>query len=221
MDERASGGAPARAHARGLGSQGTWRVKGSEDDETTKFMIQPWPLQRSEPLGDFRIFRMRRDWRRSPRTGKEHDFFVMDAPDWVNVVALTRDGQAVLVEQFRHGTASIDLEVPGGVMDWTDASPVETAIRELREETGYQGTNARVLGTIAPNPAIQANTCHTVLVENCVGGAGVDFDPGEDIQTLLVPADGLVALVAEGRIRHALVAVAIFHFELWRKGSRS
>lgn len=181
-------------------------------------MIQPWPIQRSESLGDFRIFKMRRDWKRSPRTGAEHDFFVIEAPDWVNIIALTRDGKAVLVEQFRHGTESVDLEVPGGVMDSTDASPLATAVRELREETGYVGKNARILGTIAPNPAIQGNICHTVLIEDCELVAGVEFDAGEDIVTRLHPADGLSALVAEGRIRHSLVAVAIYHFDLWRQG---
>lgn len=112
--------------------------------------LEPWPLLRSEPLGDFRVFRLRRDWRRSPRTGREHDFFVMDAPDWVNVLALTPAGDVVLVEQFRHGTATLDLEVPGGVMDREDADPVATGVRELREETGYEGENARLLGSIAP-----------------------------------------------------------------------
>ncbi|MBL9127993.1 MAG: NUDIX hydrolase [Verrucomicrobiales bacterium] len=180
--------------------------------------IQPWRLTRTEVVGDFRIFRMRRNWRVSPRTGKDHEFVVLEAPDWVNVIALTRDGQAVLVEQFRHGTESVDLEIPGGVMDPTDASPVATAIRELREETGYSGRNARVLGTIAPNPAIQSNTCHTVLIEDCELSGSVAFDPAEDIRTRLCPVDELKTLVARGKVRHSLVAVAIFHLELWRQG---
>lgn len=180
--------------------------------------IQPWPLKHTELVGDFKIFRMRRNWRVSPRTGRDHEFVVLEAPDWVNIIALTRDDQAVLVEQFRHGTATVDLEVPGGVMDPKDASPVATAIRELREETGYCGRNARVLGTIAPNPAIQSNTCHTVLIEDCELSASVDFDPGEDIRTRLCPVDRLKDLVAEGRVRHSLVAVAIFHLEIWRQG---
>ena len=193
---------------------------GAMNDGNGTPSVQPWPLQRSEHLGDFRIFRLRRDWRVSPRTKREHDFFVLDAPDWVNVIALTPDGHAVMVEQFRHGTASIDLEVPGGVMDRSDSSPVATAIRELREETGYQGSHARLLGTIAPNPAIQANTCHTVLIENCQPSTGVEFDAGEDIVTRLVPAHRLSDLVAEGKIRHSLVAVAVFHYELWRAGKK-
>ncbi|MCC6231639.1 MAG: NUDIX hydrolase [Verrucomicrobiales bacterium] len=181
-------------------------------------MIQPWPLLRSEPLGDFRVFKLRRDWRRSPRTGREHDFFVMNAPDWVNVIALTTGGQVVLVEQFRHGTASVDLEVPGGVMDLEDDSPLTTAVRELREETGYVGTRVTAIGSIAPNPALQANTCHTILIEGCEKTAEHDFDPGEDILTRLEPAAELSRLVATGRIRHALVAVAIQHYEHWLRG---
>ncbi|MBL9140079.1 MAG: NUDIX hydrolase [Verrucomicrobiales bacterium] len=183
--------------------------------------VAPWPLIRSEEVGNYRIFRLHRDWRRSPRTGREHDFFVMHAVDWVNVIALTRDGHAVMVEQFRHGTATVDLEIPGGVMDPEDADPVATAVRELREETGYVGERARLIGSIAPNPAILSNQCHTVLIESCVLSSDLKFDPGEDIATLLISAEELPRLVAEGSIRHALVAVAIFHFELWRRSSAS
>ena len=181
-------------------------------------MIQPWPVLRSETVGDFRVFRLRRDWRRSPRTSREHDFFVLDAPNWVNVIAITPDRQAVLVEQFRHGTASIDLEIPGGVMDREDASPVETAIRELEEETGYVGRNARVIGEIAPNPALFSNRCFTVLIEDCAPTGRRDFDPGEDIITHLAPVADLPRLVAEGRFTHALVAVAVYHHELLQRG---
>jgi len=186
-------------------------------DASVPSPIQPWPLLRSEVIGDYRIFRLRRDWRRSPRTGREHDFYVMQCPDWVNVIALTPEGQAVMVEQFRHGTATVDLEVPGGVMDAEDASPVDTAMRELREETGYEGRHARLLGSIAPNPAILNNWCHTVLSEDCRPTAAMDFDPGEDIATRLVPSGDLPRLVREGRLPHALVAVAVLHFELWRQ----
>ena len=68
-----------------------------------------------------------------------------------------------MVEQYRHGSNTVELEIPGGMMDPGDASPVETAVRELREETGYEGENARVFGRILPNPAIMSNVCYTVL----------------------------------------------------------
>lgn len=177
-------------------------------------MIAPWPRLGSEMQADYRVFRVRRDVRQSPRTGQPHDFFVLDCPDWVNVVALTPDRQIVLIEQFRHGTDTVELEVPGGVTDPTDDSPVATAIRELREETGYAGRNARVIGQIAPNPAILNNTCYTVLIEDCVPEHAVEFDPSEDVVTRLESVGALPGLVAGGRIRHALVVVALYFFHL-------
>jgi ADP-ribose pyrophosphatase len=79
----------------------------------------------------------------SPRTGKEHDFYVLDSVNWVNVIAITPDQQLVMVEQYRHGSNTVELEIPGGMMDAGETDPVATAVRELREETGYAGENAR------------------------------------------------------------------------------
>ena len=146
-------------------------------------MIRPWPTIRSTPIGDFRIFKLRSEVKISPRTGREHDFFVLDCVNWVNVIALTPDGQLVLVEQYRQGSNTVELEVPGGVMDPGETDPVATAIRELREETGYEGGNARVLGRVLANPAIFNNHCYTVLIENCRLKHAVDFDSGEDLAT--------------------------------------
>ncbi len=181
-------------------------------------MIAPWPSTKSERLADYRIFTVRRDLKTSPRTGRSHDFFVLDCPDWVNVVALTPDRQIILVEQFRHGTNTVEIEIPGGVMDAADTSPVATGIRELREETGYEGDAARRLGDIAPNPAILSNTCHTILIENCTRRHPLALDQTEDVVTRLVPVDEIPALVAAGRIRHSLVVVALYHFELFQRG---
>jgi len=184
-------------------------------------MIRPWQKISSKPLGDFRIFTLRSDRKISPRNGSEHDVFVIDAVDWVNVIALTPDDLLVLVEQYRHGTNTVALEIPGGMVDRGDASPVVAGVRELREETGYEGENARILGKIFPNPAIQSNTCFTVLVENCRPKHALEFDHGEDLITRLVPAADIPRLVAEGKIRHSLVVVALYHFELWRRGLRN
>src|SRR2546423_1688113 len=119
-----------------------------------------------------------------------------------------------MVEQYRHGTNTVELEIPGGMVDREDASPVAAGLRELREETGYEGENERILGKILPNPAIQSNTCFTVLVENCRLKHAVDFDHGEDLITRLVPVREIPRLVGEGRIQHSLVVVALYHFEL-------
>jgi ADP-ribose pyrophosphatase len=183
-------------------------------------MIEKWPVLNSQQLADFRIFTVRSDVKRSPRTGAEHEFFVLDTRNWVNVIAVTPDDQLVMVEQYRHGSDTIELEIPGGVMDAGEISPVLAGQRELREETGFTGESAEILGQIFPNPAIMSNTCHTLLVRNCRLTHPVEFDSGEDIRTHLVPLVELPGLIASGKIQHALVVVALYHFDLWRRGKQ-
>ena len=181
-------------------------------------MVKPWQKVGSKSVGDFRIFTVRSDLKVSPRTGKTHDFYVIDSVNWVNVVALTPDEHLVMVEQYRHGSNTVELEIAGGMMDAGDARPEATGERELREETGYAGENARVLGEVFANPAIMSNTCFTVLVENCRCVHPVEFDHGEDLATRLVPVSEVSALVASGKIRHPLVVAALFFFDLWKRG---
>ena len=180
-------------------------------------MIQPWPLISSKPIGDYRIFTLRADRKTSPRTRREHEFYVIDSVNWVNVVAVTPDQQIVLVEQYRHGSNTVELEIPGGVMDTEDLSPEATALRELDEETGYQGENPRLVGQVLANPAIMTNSCYTVFVENCHLRNVTRFDTGEDIVTRLFPLKDVPQLIAENKIRHSLMIAGFYHFELWRR----
>ncbi len=179
--------------------------------------IKPWQKVASKPVGDFGIFTIRSDRRISPRTGQAHEFFVIDCANWVNVIALTPDRQVVTIEQYRHGSNTVELEIPGGMIDPTDASPEAAAARELREETGYEGENPRVIGQVFPNPAIMGNTCFTVLVENCRRVHPQALDHGEDLAAHLTPLSQVPALVATGRIRHSLVVAALYDFELWQR----
>jgi 8-oxo-dGTP pyrophosphatase MutT (NUDIX family) len=180
-------------------------------------MIEPWRRISSRPRGNFHVFSVREERKVSPRTGAEHDFFIIDSANWVNVVALTAQEEVVLIEQFRHGSESVELEIPGGIVDATDASPEATGCRELLEETGYEGEQAEVIGKVFPNPAMMGNECFTVLVRNCRYTKAVQFDHGEDLATRLVPLADVPELVATGRIRHALIVAALYQFELWRK----
>jgi 8-oxo-dGTP pyrophosphatase MutT (NUDIX family) len=176
--------------------------------------VQPWKKVDSKKLGRYRVYDVRSDTKVSPRTGKEHDFFIIEAVNWVNVIAVTTEGKLVMVEQYRHGSDTIELEVPGGMMDAEDADPVATAVRELREETGYVGKNARLIGQIFPNPAIMNNICYTVLVEDCVCVESTSFDQTEDIHVTLVEREDIPQLIRSGRIGHSLVVVA---FYLWER----
>lgn len=177
-------------------------------------MLKPWERIDSRPAGDFRIFTIRSDRLISPRTQQAHDFYVIDCVNWVNVIAVTPERQLVMIDQYRHGSGTVELEIPGGMIDPHDPSPTAAGIRELREETGYEGENPKLIGEIFPNPAIMSNTCYTVMLENCRCLHPVQFDHGEDLITRLVPISEIPQLIASGRIRHSLVVVALYYFEL-------
>ena len=154
---------------------------------------------------------------RHPVRGIEREFVVVRAPDWVNVLALTPDGRLVLVRQFRFGIDGFSLEIPGGVIN-AGEDPIEAGRRELREETGFTGGRARLIGSVQPNPAIQSNRCHIVLVEGAVRTAELDWDENEEIEVTALPVDEVLALAHNGTITHGLVLNALFLFEPhWRE----
>jgi ADP-ribose pyrophosphatase len=183
--------------------------------------VKPWEKVSSKPVGDFRVFTIRSDVRISPRTGKQHDFYVIESVNWVNVVPITKDGKLVMIDQFRHGSNTVELEIPGGMMDPEDSSPLEAGLRELREETGYEGRQAELIGQIYANPAIMNNICYTVLVRDCELKHELQLDHCEDLAVTLVDPTDIPQLIKEGRIGHSLVVVALYHFEMWSRNRKS
>jgi ADP-ribose pyrophosphatase len=179
--------------------------------------IQRWPTRSSKRVGDFRVFSVRSDLKLSPRTGDEHDFYVIETVNWVNVIALTTEGKLVMIHQYRHGSDTVELEIPGGMIDPGDLSPLEAGLRELREETGYEGTQAELIGQIYPNPALMNNICYTVLVRNCELKHPINLDHSEDLATTLIDQREIPNLIRSRKIGHALVAVAFYHLDLWER----
>lgn len=171
-------------------------------------MLRPWPLKRARELLGNRIFRLSARLSVSPRTGNQHEFYVLEAPDWVNVVPLTDDRQVVMVRQYRHGLREVTLEIPGGMVDPEDADPGAAARRELLEETGYAAADVQRLGQISPNPALHDNFCHSYLATGLTYRGPQELDGGEDIEVETVPLDAVPELIRDGRIVHALVVVA-------------
>ncbi len=166
------------------------------------------------------VFELQSVHYRHPARATERDFVVLRTPDWVNVIALTPDGRLVLVRQFRFGIDGFSLEVPGGVMK-VGEDPIEAGLRELREETGFTGVRARLLGSVQPNPAIQSNQCHIMVVEEAVRTAELEWDADEEIEVTALPVDEVFALARNGTIAHGLVLNALFLFEpFWHERKR-
>lgn len=176
-------------------------------------LIKPWKKIHSEQIADCKVFSVYQNRMCAPDAPDEqaHNFYVIHPTNWVNVIPMTPEGNVLLIEQFRHGIETITLEIPGGMIDASDASPLEAAARELLEETGYQAEELQILGLNHPNPAIQNNVCYSVLAQNVRQVQTPQFDGTEDIAMRLVPLAEIPQLIAKGLITHALVIVA-FHW---------
>jgi 8-oxo-dGTP pyrophosphatase MutT (NUDIX family) len=165
---------------------------------------QPWRIQSSKTRADCRIFKVRKDVAVNPRTGQAHDMFVLEQPDWVNIIPLTPGEQVIMIEQWRHGTRSVHLETPGGLMDEGE-TPEQCARRELLEETGYEAGQIVRLGTVHPNPSIQSNMQHYMLAKDCRKIAELTLDRAEDIAVRIIPLDAVQRMIESGKITHGIV----------------
>lgn len=171
-----------------------------------------WKTLESEQIADCRVFDLSRVTRANSR--REGSFYVLSGNDWVNIIPVTAKNEIVMVEQFRHGTEDVTLEIPGGLVDDEDANPLAAARRELNEESGYDSEEIEFLGTIAPNPAIQSNHCHSFIARNAEKVMDLRPDDLEELRVRLVPAREIPGLIRSGAITHALVVVAFSFFAM-------
>jgi len=169
-----------------------------------------WELMTSEVMYHCRLFTVRRDRSRSPRSRQTHDFHVLETSDWVNVVPLTADEHVVMVRQFRHGIRDCTLEVPAGLVDATDRNSSAAALRELREETGYTSRRMMPLGAVHPNPAIMTNRCHMFVAYDVEEVGAPEWDATEELAVEIVPLGEVPGLIRSGLVSNALTLVA-FH----------
>ncbi len=182
--------------------------------------IEKWERLGRRHEGHYRVFDLYKDRVRAPHTGTEHDFVLIEARDWVNVIPVTPGGEIVFVRQYRHGTDAVSLEIPGGIIDAGDASPEAAARREMREETGYDTENVIRLGSVATNPALFNNTCYTCLAQGVTPTEAVAFDETEDLEVVLVDPGDVPGLIGRGEVSHALVVGAFYLYHVWQMQNR-
>lgn len=174
--------------------------------------VEKWEKRHSTTEADCRIFKVNREHWVHPDGKRKGDFFVLDCPGWVNVLALTDAKELVMVRQFRFGTRDLSLEIPGGLME-DGEDPVTTGARELLEETGFRGQGGRLLASVHPNPAIQSNRCHLVLFEGVEDTGQLSWDGNEELEILTMPVEAVFEGARKGEITHSLVIDALFYLQ--------
>lgn len=130
-------------------------------------------------------------------------YYVLEYPDWANVLAVTEDEQVILVRQYRHGVGQVGLELPGGAVD-PGEEPAVALRRELLEETGHDVGELEPTVTLAPNPATHTNWAHSFLARGCRRVAAPQLDATEDIEVVEMPLDEFVERLLAGECAQAM-----------------
>ncbi len=166
--------------------------------------VKPWKVLESNYLRK----NIRIDTCELPN-GNRLDAMIFEFGAWANILALTKNGEAVLVKQYRHGVCDVLWELPGGVVE-DGEDPMDGAKRELLEETGYRATKLIPVGRLYPNPALQTNTLYCFLAADIEKVGEQNLDAGEDIEVHLVPLNELIEMAKRGDFPHALQAAVLF-----------
>ncbi len=182
---------------------------------TSEEIETQWRIEQDHEVLETPIGTIRKGPLQSRTSLKRKDFYFFDFPDWVNTIARTPDNEILLIRQFRYGTKRMELEIPGGMID-PGEDPLSAGCRELFEETGFVGKNAKIIGKVCPNPAIQGNYCYTILVENALLTAEPSLDDMEEITWLSVPEENIERYIRDGRIEHGLVLNAFSHYDRYK-----
>ena len=161
---------------------------------------------------------------KAPDSLEPHRFYVFRSRDWCNIIPVTEDGKVVMIRQFRAGTMGIAYEFPGGVVESDDTNVQASAIREMIEETGYEPlTNAKctLMGTSHPNPALQDNKLHSLIVGPVKKSRAQNLDPAEDIEVIEVAIQDLPQFIKNAPVNHALMLTTVYQLLMQNKDTEA
>ena len=173
--------------------------------------IKEWKVLESEYLVRRPWLTARRDRLELPDGRIIPEYYVLEYPDWVNVIAITKDGQFVMERQYRHAARKISLELPCGVMEEGE-TPLEAAQRELLEETGFGGGQWKKLMELSPNPSAMSNTTRCFLAIGVEKIAEQHLDETEELSVLFMTKEEVKRMLNENQICQALMVAPLYKY---------
>jgi 8-oxo-dGTP pyrophosphatase MutT (NUDIX family) len=178
-----------------------------------------WIEKKKKAIKDFKIFEAY-EITSIASDGRESTFVRLDSPDWVNIVSIVKDKSRedcfLMVRQYRHGSNSITMEFPAGLVNKGE-EPIIAAQRELLEETGYSADKFVLIGSIKPNPAFMSNTSYTYFAVNPVKSGGQSLDEDELIDVKIIPVKEFESKMGTGEYINAITILAYLWYEKMNK----
>lgn len=173
---------------------------------------KPWTVLKSEYLFQRPWLTARRDHVRLPNGAENPEYYVLEYPNWVNIIARDTEGKYIMIRQYRHARGETSFELVAGVIDPTDANPEAAARRELLEETGYTGGHWEHFATLSPNTSAMTNLSYTFLATDVVPSGERHLEPTEDIAVHRLDEEEVLRLITNGEIRQALMAAPLWKY---------
>ncbi|MBU3914273.1 NUDIX hydrolase [bacterium] len=170
----------------------------------------PWKIKKSRYLVKDQWLTLRADTCETVDGVQIDPFYVFEKRDWAHVVGFDSDGKILIIRQYRHGSGTICAEIPCGILDETDASPLEAAKRELLEETGCVSDHFEEIGKIYANPARQTNIVHCFVAYDVKRVSTQNLDEMENIEFEFVDLDTLFKLIDSGEFCQSLHVSSVF-----------
>lgn len=169
-----------------------------------------WEILKSRYIHRDKWVSLRVDTCRMPDGKIVEPFYVLEYPDWVNVVAVTDNQEMVMVREYRHGIGKTILGLPCGCVDESDPSPLHAAKRELLEETGYSARDFTQIGVLSASPGSHNNLSYSFLAAGVEKIAEPQPEETEQIEVHLMPFSDVLEAIDAGEIIQGLQVSAIF-----------
>ncbi len=171
-------------------------------------LMAEWKIEKNDSVFQTGIFTLKKLTCSHPQKKEMHEFYILNTPDWINVVALDEAGDFIFVVQHRLGTGTLTLETPAGLIE-PGEDPLFAAQRELREETGYEAGSIILIKKLAANPAIMNNYIYFYLAENCRKAGAQNLDKTEDIEVKTFSRNEVKKMLTNGTIDHSIIVTAL------------